>query len=216
MGGHSGKGTKSLPDKYAALFGSVRVNRGTLSGDFENPESIKLAQWDAAPRCRREDCPSFHLCNYKAKSGRCKTFVYYIRNRACMYFDSLSYKEGNVRKSLISEPQWHEIGMKLIPLWCNLCRLKIELAGAPGLMYYDNKGNMRQHPLLKEQRETIWLITRLEKAVGLTPFLHVSSGVPPEVDLGEAGDDDSNWYEQLQSEDGPQIKRRIVKRKEKE
>jgi hypothetical protein len=126
-----------------------------------------------------------------------------------MYFDSLSYLEGEVRKSHISEPQWHEIGMKLIPLWCNLCRLKIELAGAE-LMYFDNKGNMRQHPLLKEQRETIWLITRLEKAVGLTEFLHTnSSGSTPEVDLGGRSDD--NWYEQLSSKEGPQIKKRKKK-----
>jgi len=204
-----------LPARYASLFGTLRVHRGVLSNEHDVEDQIKLAQWDAAPLCRMEDCPAFSICDYKSKSRnhRCRTVVYYVHQRAVMYFESLTYKDDdNVRHSYATEAQLQDVGMKIIPLWVNICRAKIELAGAESLSYIGSRGNIMVHPLADYINKTMFTITKLEKECGLRQYMN--SGIaPPDEPTFKDGDIEPDFYATLESKDGPQIQDPAKKKK---
>lgn len=209
---------QNMPNKYAKMFGSIKIKRGTLdgSGEVVNPDTIKLVQWDAAPPCTDENCPCYEICDYKDRRGRCKVFVYFMHACAQIYMDNLSYvNRQDKRMSYIAESQWRDIGLLLMPMWGDVCRLNIEITGATSLMYHDHKGNLKKNPLLKERRDTILTIKKLEKMCDISDQLQRKMVALPEPKFSST-EDYEDYYEQLESSDGPPIKdpaKKIVKRK---
>ncbi len=139
---------KKLPHTYNQKFGGLKTTKGNWDGK-------QVMTWDSIPKCREDDCPSFDDC-YLPKSNhpqhtRCLVMSNYLRGVYSIMVHNYD----------LSEPDLMRVGMHLIPLYKNLCRLQIEEHGLRDLMRTNKAGSITVHPLYDAIRNHILTIDRL-------------------------------------------------------
>ena len=145
----------SLPPQYEVTFGLPKVRRNIIDQD------TMMVAWDAIQPCVPRDCPMEHLCMY-VKVGKCKVLSSYLKGVTSIIFRN--YKEK------LTEDQFLKIGLHIIPLYKNLCRMKMYELGLDNVVYTDDKGNYKANPIFREIREEIKLISSEWKSLGLDSF----------------------------------------------
>ena len=161
--------------------GGFKIQKGEFRG-------IELITLDAISECTGTNCKAFRMCTYK-KDGSCRlrrTFLMKVIN---------NYLESNI------EWDFQKIGTMLVPLWDQLCRLKIEEISIKSPFQGE-----KIHPVFGAIRETIRLITKLEancklKKVRRDEDLHEDErdtalfGNPDYYDSLTEDDDEMPWDE---------------------
>ena len=142
-------------------IGGLNCQKGNING-------IDLVLLDAIPQCTGVDCPAFTVCSYK-KDGPCKMRRTFLANVINNYLK-------NCHKA--TEWDFYRIGTMLVPLWDQLCRLKIEEFSIDSPMQ-----GKKLHPVYAAVRDTIRVIMRLEVAFRLRtpPQSQADDHIPIEV-----------------------------------
>jgi hypothetical protein len=143
-------------------------------------EDKQLFAWDCVQSCNFEACPIGNTCIYKTLEGeKCSLQLTYLQTLTDMVFSTYRY---------LDEAALYKIGMHIIPLYSMLCRQKIVEKSVINLAYEDSKGVTRIHPIYKEIRETMKVITGMWKELGINEM------VDPTVPIGKTGFGDINHY----------------------
>ena len=172
--------------------------------------------FDAVDYCIGARCRAFDYCPYEKpkvseKTGevirrRCQFQQNYLRGVSLMIWRN--YYET------ITEIELFHVGMELMPLYKNLAKLNLREMAVEDVVYTDDKGIMRSHPVYKEIRDTIRQISMLWKSLGLQ---EVPEG-PSEEQLFANGNPD--YYDNLEKshekEKADRKAKKILKRKVKD
>jgi len=197
-----------ISNMYIQTMGNMHISNAQMSRkkhmDIYNEyeRNVVLYTWDATPNCTAtiervrqhelhlanpdeyEDvflCPTRDICNYK-KIGKCSTQLSYIK--AVVKFLVTNYWET------ITETQMFQFGMHILPLYRMLCKFKIEELSLESSLFRTSHG-IRANPLYKEIRDTMSLIMKMWRDVGI---LIKSSEFP---DPGDFMDGSGNYYDTM-------------------
>ena len=136
--------SQSLPVTYSHTFGSIRSRRGHL-------EHLKLFSWDVIPKCVNSSCPALALCEFDKTTEdhivRCGVQTQYLKGTAEMIFENY--------KHLLTEDEFFQVGMHVMPLYRMLVKLKIHELGVEQAISTSDRGVSKANPVYKEIRETI-------------------------------------------------------------
>jgi len=130
--------------------GELELTKKRVSGK-------EMVIWEGCSRCRGEACCIYDRC------GGSKDFCKVEQN----YIDHFL---ATIRKSLgkkATELTLYRIGMHLVPLYKQLCRLKIEEMGIRDVVYESESGSRHVHPIYREMRQVIFLIDKIWKEMGI-------------------------------------------------
>lgn len=137
-----------LPVYYTQRKGSLYVSKGNVNG-------MKVISWDAVKECF-PDCPARSQCGYT--QGRCRVQMNYITE---------IFKQFLAKFPDIDEFQLTQFGTLLMPLYTTLSWMQIAEVAVQQPTFLTDNGARKAHPLYKEIRETIRLITATAKSIGL-------------------------------------------------
>jgi hypothetical protein len=142
---------------YRQTSGKLVVSKGNFGGDRE----MKQYMFDACPNCRVDECPAADICDYettKENGTKCEFMKKYIG----------SIVDTIMRNMVVeSEFQLYRIGMHLVPLYKNLCRLQIEEMGVRRVVQLTPKGSWQIHPIYNEIRQHISMIEKTWRSIGI-------------------------------------------------
>jgi hypothetical protein len=153
-------------------------------GEFREIDLITL---DAIPDCTGTNCKAFRMCTYK-KDGPCRMRRTFLLNVINNYLRNCS---------TATEWDFQRIGTMLVPLWDQLCMLKIEELSIQSPM----RGE-KIHPVYGAIRETIKIITRLESEFRLRATRDDDES-PPEEEKDTSLFGDPDYYDSLTEEEMP-------------
>lgn len=173
--------------KLGVRNGGVMENEIDISAEGLEKGIVRdgqtLVAWDSIQTCV-SNCPIFSVCNHKTKEhNKCNLQIQYLQNLTNTIFTTYRYCSPEVM---------FKIGMHLVPLYSQLCRQKIVEKAVIELAYEDAKGVTRIHPIYKEIRETLKVITLIWKEMGFSP--NVDPNLPKP---GRPGFGDPNHYENI-------------------
>ncbi|KKL81698.1 hypothetical protein LCGC14_1992160 [marine sediment metagenome] len=150
---------RDLPQSYNVRFGTMKIRRGKL-------KDKSIISWDAIPDCRGEDCNSFRYCfavdeaKNHGDTKRCLVMSSYLRSVSSIILSNYP---------TITESDLLRVGLHLIPMYRNLCRLQIEEHGLRHIFRQNKGGNMVAHPVYDLIRnyilsiDTLWNRLNLDK-----------------------------------------------------
>lgn len=164
--------------------------KGSLVIDKGKSEGTELVTFDAISECTKKACPIYSTCPYD-KKGICKIRQHYLNH--CL-------KILNTVPKTLDKLSSMKIGFSIIPLYSQLIGFKILAHSLP--VVFDGK---KMHPVFKEIRETIKLISVLLR--DLEPSENVDA---------VAGSND--YYDSLFTVEKPQekfFKRKFLKKNKK-
>jgi hypothetical protein len=173
------------PNTYAIDISCSSMTKGTVR------EGMELKSWDCIQDCNKDQCPIGHSCIYSASSSpKCALQTEYLQSFVDIIFRTYKY---------IDEADMFKIGMHLVPLYSQLCRMKIAEKGVTAVTYEDLRGKTCIHPIFKEMRDTMKTISMLWKDLGFTevlnPALPDGSGI-----YGRGGFGDPNHYAMISAD----------------
>src|SRR5512137_1037931 len=137
-------------------LGHISMEKGFIG---EKP----LIVWDGIQECNGEQCGIYDRCNSKVKNyanGKCKIMKEYISS--LLFAIDKSYKG-------LDEVQMIKIGFQIVPLYSQLCRLKMIEMTVRDIVYSTEKGSQLVHPVFKEIREVLKAIHIMWKDVQMPP-----------------------------------------------
>lgn len=111
--------------------------------------------------CDKEECPIFKSCKY-TKRGKCKVQFEFV-NRLYLDWVDPNYGIGD----RINQVQLDQIGTTILPLLLDLISFRMEIFTLKKTTYQTDKGVWMAYPQYKESRETIALITKILKEMGI-------------------------------------------------
>ena len=114
-------------------------------------EGFSLVLWDSVSPCSAE-CVLHKRCPYK-KTKLCKVEIMYLNSVTKPVMASLQVGH-------LTQAQWLDFGLKLVPLFHDLVRIKKMLIDADTILV--EKGSTRINPLFSEKRKIIRCIESLE------------------------------------------------------
>lgn len=137
----------------------IDINRDSMvKGEIR--EGINLVSWDAIQKCHIDSCPIGNECNVSSA----------LANRPCtvqvQYLQSFIETVFQTYRGL-DESDAYKVGMHLVPMYSQLCRLKILEKSLVNVEYHDRHGNPSIHPVYKEIRDTLKTISTLWKDIGV-------------------------------------------------
>ncbi len=165
--------------ELALRIGDIGLDKGYVR------EGIPLVAWDSVQTCFKKcpitlKCPHFHI------NKKCEVQVDYLTRVCQSIFGRYKYMDS---RSLF------KFGMHVIPLYSQLCRLKIIELGVKDLEL-SAKGKIYIHPVYREIRETLKMIVLICKDLEL-----YIDGKVPMPGINEEGDangwGDPNYYEEI-------------------
>ncbi|MGD9700588.1 hypothetical protein [Acinetobacter sp.] len=166
-------------------------------------DNIPLVAWDCIQDCVPDRCHIGQSCEYahishsnKGTGGKCALQTEYIQSFISTVLKTYKY---------LDESDMFKVGMHLVPLYSQLCRQKIVEKAVGDIMQLDHRGNMKVHPIYREIRDTIRVISGLWRDMGITSCMNPSlpSSTPKE------GFGDPTHYAKLIA--GAENKRNVVR-----
>jgi hypothetical protein len=159
-----------VPLRVRRNIGTQAIEKGSVAGE------LKFFAWDALPACKGEMCPAFMECTYQLKDKvseicrqrengteialpPCGLMHNYLASVTEIIFRN--YAED------LNEAQLYRIGMGLLPQYRQLCRLQIEELGLGSVVYHNDKGDPKLHPLFNAIRDQIVAIEKMWHTIGL-------------------------------------------------
>lgn len=155
------------------VLGNNRLNKGVLANG-----KIFFA-WDAIQDCNVDLCSASDKCGYIKTGGKCAVQVTYLKT----FFESVVNTYDHM-----TETELFKVGMHLVPLYSQLCRLKIEEMGTEQVAYFNDKGNRVINPIFKEIRETLKVIHLMWRDLQFCPAL------PADPKLGREDEKPKEMY----------------------
>lgn len=151
---------------------------------------VKTIMWDACRDCDPENCPIRENCPYENQSEKCHIMRLYLNE---MFSSALK-----VTGKHLNNKEMVRIGMHLIPLYSQLCWLKLHYKALDNPLYATNTG-IKVHPVLKEMREVIKSIDSVWSSVGVKSSVTDSYGNEQSIEGWLNGDD--SYYEDMVNEE---------------
>lgn len=175
----------------------IRRNTGSKSlHKGEVREGVQLVSWDCIQECDPERCPIGLKCLHATQSfgKQCMLQVDYINELTTTILDQFPD---------IAVDDMYRFGMHLVPLYSNLCRMKIVEWSLRDIMVEDSRGNLKIHPIYAEIRNTIKTITSVWRDMGfLRPPGIGGPSVPGESAFGRNnGYGDPNHYARISQQE---------------
>jgi len=182
----------SLPHTYNQKFGTLKAVKGTW-------DKKKVMTWDSVPQCKAEDCTSHKDCyfykgNYSRNLTRCQVMSNYLRG---VYLILVTNYD-------LSEPDLLRVGLHLLPLYKNLCRLQIEEHGIRELIRPNKAGNLSVHPLYDQIRNYILAIDRLWGSMAFDKYYRGAKGKKGSLKMPDVNgiiNGDPDYYEGLNDDE---------------
>lgn len=143
-------------------LGNDRLSKGLLAN------GKAFFAWDAIQECDVARCAAAHRCGYIKAGGKCTVQLTYLKT----FFESVVTTYDHM-----TETELFKVGMHLVPLYSQLCRLKIQELGTTEVVYYNDKGNAAVNPIFKEIRETLKVIHLMWRDLSFCPV------APPDPSL---------------------------------
>jgi hypothetical protein len=119
-----------------------------------------LIEFYAINECRQNLCPIVLHCRHKKTKRQCQIQVKYLRAVTNIVLSKVPIHN-------LDEIQRLKIGFHLQPLYRALCRLKMEELSLRRPTQLTNTGTRAMHPVYREIRETIKVITTVLKDLGI-------------------------------------------------
>lgn len=162
----------------------------------------QLVAWDCVQECDPLVCPIGNNCTYVSNKGdaKCQLQIEYIQSFINTVFGTYRY---------MGEDDMYKVGMHLVPLYSQLCRQKIVEKSVKSLCYEDAKGRVCIHPIYKEMRETMKVISMQWKDIGISAAIDPNLPNPNQFVGGRAGFGDPNHYTNITA--GAEIKRNVIR-----
>jgi len=133
-------------------IGSTNINKGSIGKDRT------LIAWDAIQNCKDNECMVSDRCSYD-KKGKCGVQVDYLTTLTQVIMD---------RYKFLDEMALFKIGMHIVPLYSQLCRMKILEMSLNDIEIIDNKGRIMIHPVYKEIKNTLVVISMMWRDLDFT------------------------------------------------
>ena len=159
-----------LPDRYMREIGSMHIQKGS-----DATGTKQIISWEIAKPCRGERCPAAELCTY-TRGARCRVENTYLRAVSNTIYQNYI--------TILDEPTLMRVGLHLMPIYQNLCRLKLVEAGIEDPVVSDAKGKLSIHPVYKEMREHIKLLEQTWRSLGLTEY-YMEAELPGDLEFGD-------------------------------
>ncbi len=172
--------TQDLPKRYYNELGHMKIIKGR-----DHSDTKQIISWETVRMCRGEHCPAYDLCEYNVKEHsaerlKCRVETTYLRSIASIIYRNFI--------SVLDEPTLTRVGMHLMPIYQNLCRLKIAEVGVATPVETDEKGRTYINPVYKEMREHIKLLEQTWRSIGLTEYfieVGLDAGIDVDIELGK-------------------------------
>lgn|GEM_PF-3570463 len=160
---------QELPFRYNKELGRLRVFKGT-----DHTKTKQIVSWEMVKPCRGERCGAYDICDYSARTqGGSKCTV------EKMYLKAVSGTIYRNYNTVLDEPTLMRVGLHLMPIYQNLCRLLITELGLINMIEEDSKGKSSISPVYKEIREHIKLLEQTWRSLGLTEYyIETDKGMP--------------------------------------
>lgn len=129
-------------------------------GSVRTQDDLGLTEFWAINECRLSDCPIFLHCRHLKRDRKCQIQLKYLRAVTDIVL-------ANVQIEDLTPIQRMKIGFHLQPLYRALCRLKMEELSLRRPTQLTNTGTRVMHPVYREIRETIKVITVVLKDLGI-------------------------------------------------
>lgn len=170
---------QSYPTRTMRNIGDIMFIK--QKGDETRPE---LALWDYVRQCSG-DCPIRHIC--PATSELCTPEKEYLQHVIRLIFE---YED----KKMIDRHGLHVFGTAILPMYQQLFLFKIEAMGLSSPVLEGKFISI--HPIYKEIRATIKMITSLWGTIGIKSAAVPDPAVTP---AGKAAPADVDYYELVQA-----------------
>jgi len=159
---------QDLPLRYYNELGRMHVIKGR-----DHSDTKQIISWETVKPCRGERCVAYDMCEYSVRNqeatAKCKVEATYLRSVASIIYRNFI--------TVLDEPTLMRVGMHLMPIYQNLCRLKISEIGIGSPVESDDKGRVFINPVYKEMREHIKLLEQTWRSLGLTEY-YVEAEMP--------------------------------------
>ncbi len=155
----------------------IDINSNSLvKGEIR--EGMNLISWDAIQSCNPAACPIGETCEVVAilANRPCAVQVQYLQSFVETVFQT--YRG-------LDESDAYKVGMHLVPMYSQLCRLKILEKSLANVAYHDRHGNPSIHPVYREIRDCLKTISVLWKDIGV-------KGAPGDFNSGPAAPGQAN------------------------
>lgn len=147
-------------------IGNDRLKKGELAN------GRLFYAWDAVHECSGDRCSIFDKCGY-IKTGKCAVQVKYLET----FFSSVLNTYTHLDDTVL-----YKMGMHLVPLYSQLCRLKIEEMSVTEIININEKGTRMINPIFKEIRETLKVIHLMWRDLDFCPPMPKDPSATPEDD----------------------------------
>ena len=160
------------------------LRKGVLFDD-EDPDfkPITLYSWDVVPFCQFTKCPAFKYCDYnKGIDIKCAAHITYMKHvLQILVFNN----------PMIDDMVVFRIGSELMPLYSMLFTFFLNQLGVEDSFWIKNN-KPYVHPVYKEIRETIKLISTARQKMGIPDSLNVNTSPKQIFGGGSPGNDHGN------------------------
>ncbi len=122
--------------------GNMEVKKGMV-------RDMTLFGWDSVEQCSDTKCKLYNECGF-IKQGACGVQVKYLEAFMSTVLTNYTHLDNMCL---------YQIGMHLLPLYSQLCKMKLVEKGLKGqVMVETRKGGLTVHPIYKEIRSTMLAI----------------------------------------------------------
>ena len=158
-------------------IGDTNIDKGTIGGR-------SIIAWDTIANCKLKECLVYDRCSY-LKRGKCGVQVAYVTTLTSTIMNRYKY---------LDELSLFKIGTHIIPLYSQLCKMKILEMALEDVDIIDDKGRVLIHPVYKAIRETLTTITIMWRDLDMT-IRGNDFDVPIDTVVSKSGD--SAYYDSL-------------------
>jgi hypothetical protein len=160
-------------------IGDTNINKGFIDGKT-------IIAWDTIASCKAKECMVYDRCSY-LKRGKCGVQIAYVTTLTSTIMS---------RYKFLDELSLFKIGTHIIPLYSQLCKMKILEMALETVDIIDEKGRILIHPVYKAIRETLTTITIMWRDLDITiRGGDFDSDLPLTAATSKSGD--SSYYDTL-------------------
>jgi len=165
-----GEQGRRVPSSIQNHLGHGKLEKGRWAVGEDKEQSFYLMAWDFAKECTGEDCPLYHLCEYRhyahmnkehhSATTKCMLHQRYLKNVLHAVVEKMKRSEDFTQESVI------KMGYQMLPLYDQLFKFKMWEYNNNDLVYLSEKGTPKVHPVYKEIREIIKTISGIWRDLG--------------------------------------------------